>query len=56
MLTYFQGINNCETRKRGNIDFLDAQEEITLWSLTLRLIQAFMCHHYLQVWKGFDQA
>ena len=25
--------HNCETRKRGNIDFLDAQEQLTLWSL-----------------------
>ena len=27
------GNHNCETRKKGNIDFLDAQEQLTLWSL-----------------------
>ena len=33
-LTISQNNHNCEMRKRGNIDFLDAQEQLTLWSLS----------------------
>ena len=32
-LTISQVVNNCETRKRSNINFLDALEQLTLRSL-----------------------